>query len=83
MKSKGDAQERMTTKINNEEYLTAAEAAKFLGVSAATFTKFQTVYHLGYMTRPGMGRRKYFKKKDLEPLMQFQPGTVEHQHNGK
>lgn len=64
----------MPITVNGEEYLTAGEAAKYLGVSPATFLKFQEDYHLKWLTRPGMGNRKFFRKKDLEPLLQFRPG---------
>jgi len=67
----------MMVKINNEEYLTAAEAAKYLGVSPTTFNKFQKEYDLKYMTRRGLGNKKFFKKKDLEPLLEFKPGEDE------
>jgi hypothetical protein len=63
----------MSIEIKGEEYLTAGEAARFLSVSAATFTKFQKDYKLQSVSRPGMGQRKFFKKKDLEPLLQFRP----------
>jgi len=67
----------MMVKIGNEEYLTASEAAEFLGVSPTTFNKFQKEYHLKYMTRRGLGNKKFFKKKDLEPLLEFKPGEDE------
>lgn len=64
----------MTVEINGKTYLTAGEAADYLGVSAATFLKFQTEYNLKWLTRPGMGQRKFFAKDDLEPLKEFRPG---------
>ena len=64
----------MTVIINGEEYLTAGEAADFLGVSATTFSKFQEEYHLKHLKREGMGQRKFFRKKDLEPLTEYKPG---------
>lgn len=64
----------MMVKINNEEYLTAAEAARFLGVSPTTFVKLQKENHLRYMTRRGLGNKKFFKQKDLEPFLEFKPG---------
>lgn len=60
--------------IGGEDYLTATEAAEFLGVSPATFAKFQREYKLKWMTRPGLSQRKFFRKKDLEPLLEFRPG---------
>ena len=62
---------------NGEEYMTAGEAAAYLKVSAKTFSKFQEDYNLKWMYRPGTGNRKYFKKKDLEPILQFRPGGDE------
>lgn len=64
----------MSITINGEEYYTAGEAAEFLNVSAKTFIKFQEEYNLKWMTRPGMGNRKYFRKKDLEPIKEYRPG---------
>ena len=63
----------MVIEINGEPYLSTADAAKYVGVSAATFLKFQKEYKLPSMSRVGMGQRKFFKKKDLEPLLQFRP----------
>lgn len=67
-------QHTMTITIEGEDYLTAGEAAEFLGVSPTTFVKFQREYRLKWKTRPGEGQRKFFKKKDLEPLLEFRPG---------
>src|SRR5690348_12543131 len=50
----------MTITIEGKTYLTAKEAADYLGVSAATFLKFQEQYNLKWLTRPGMGQRKFF-----------------------
>ena len=61
--------------INNEEYLTAGEAADYLGVSAATFLKWQTLYKLQWIEIPGERPRKYFKKTDLDPIIQPRPGN--------
>jgi hypothetical protein len=61
--------------INGEEYLSAGESAQYLGVSSQTFTKFQKDFKLQSISRPGMGRTKFFKKKDLEPLKEFRPTT--------
>ncbi len=63
----------MSITINGEEYMTAGEAADFLGVSAKTFIKFQEEYKLQAMSRPGLGNRKYFKRKDLEPILEYRP----------
>lgn len=64
----------MTVTINGKTYLTAGEAADYLGVSAATFLKFQETYKLKWLTRPGMGQRKFFAEDDLKPLKEFKPG---------
>jgi len=69
----------MMLKIEGEEYLTAGESAQHLNVSAATFTKFQKLYKLQSLSRPGMGQRKFFKKSDLEPLLQFRPTNAKGQ----
>lgn len=61
----------MPITIKEEEYLTAGESARYLGVSSQTFTKFQEKYHLQSVSRPGQGQRKFFRKKDLEPLLQY------------
>jgi len=63
----------MIIQINGEDYLMTGDAAKFLGVSMATFRDFQLEYHLQSVSRPGMGQRKFFRKKDLEPLLEFRP----------
>ncbi len=62
----------MTLTIEGEEYLTAGESATFLGVSNAMFTKYQKRYKLKYVKRLGRGQRKFFKQKDLEPLLAYQ-----------
>jgi hypothetical protein len=67
----------MAVTVNGEEYLTAGESARFLKVSPATFLDFQKKYALKYLTQPGSGNRKFFKKKDLEPIREFRPGTPE------
>ncbi len=61
----------MPITIKEEEYLTAGESARYLSVSPATFTKFGKRYKLQSVSRPGMGQRKYFRKKDLDPLLEF------------
>ncbi len=63
----------MIIQINGEDYLMTGDAAKFLGVSMATFRDFQIEYKLQSVSRPGMGQRKFFRKKDLEPLLEFRP----------
>lgn len=60
--------------INGEEYLTAKAGARFLTVSSSSFAKYQKQYGWKWMTRPGMGQRRFFRKKDLEPLLEFRPG---------
>ncbi len=65
---KGD----MIIRIGEEDYLTAGESATFLGVSNAMFTKYQKRYKLKYIKRLGKGQRKFFKQKDLEPLLAYQ-----------
>lgn len=64
----------MSIEIEGEEYLTATEAAHFLKVAPATFAKFRKDHHSQWMTRPGLGQRKFFKKKDLEEFLKFRPG---------
>lgn len=59
--------------INGEEALTATESAEYLHVSGATFVKFQKQFKLKAYTRPGAGQRKFFLKKDLEPIKQYHP----------
>jgi len=68
----------MSVIIDGEEYLNAGDAARYLKVSAASFTKYAKQYKLPYMTRIGGGRSKLFKKKDLdEKLLKYQLNTPE------
>jgi hypothetical protein len=75
MEEKKGKEDMMPIHIEGEEYLSTGESARFLSVSAATFTKFQKVYELRSFSRPGMGQRKFFRRKDLEPLLIFKPTT--------
>lgn len=63
----------MPTTIHGEEYVIAREAASYLQVSAQTFLKFQKMYHLKAVMRPGLGNRKFFRKKDLDPIFEYRP----------
>jgi excisionase family DNA binding protein len=67
----------MSVTINEEEYLTAGESARYLKVSSQTFTNFIKKYKLQSMKRPGLGQRKFFRKKDLEQFLEFRPNTPE------
>ena len=68
----------MSIIIDDEEYLNAGEAARYLKVSGASFTKYAKQYKLPYMTRIGGGQSKYFRKKDLdEKLLKYKLNTPE------
>lgn len=63
----------MPIEIDGEDYLTAGEAADYLGVSPTTFVKFQREFRLKAYTRAGAGQRKFFRKRDLDPIKQYKP----------
>lgn len=64
----------MPTKINNEEYLTAQEAADLLGYSRQWFIEVVAPReHLRVYRWGAKKRGKLYKKAELEPLIGIRP----------
>ena len=57
----------MPITIDNEEYLTMNEAAKYLGISYTTYRDFREREGIKQVAILGKGRAKYTKKSDLTP----------------
>jgi excisionase family DNA binding protein len=61
----------MTLEVEGETYYTAAEAAKFLGISRDTFYRTVRAQLIPYQV--GVLKRTYYKQSDLEKLKGVRP----------
>lgn len=55
------------------EYLNAKESAEYLDISYNTFQNMEQQYNLSSFSIPGKGRRRFFKKSDLDKLREPRP----------
>jgi len=58
----------MPTIIRDIEYLTQQEAAKYFGNSGVTFKRLAEKHKLEYREFEGLGKKKFYKKTDLDKL---------------
>jgi len=61
--------------LNGEEYLTADEACALLGVKAATLYAYVSRGLLPSY-RQGIRRRRLYKRRDVERLLELRPSTM-------
>lgn len=53
-------------------YYTSTEAQKYLGIgSFVTFQGIVVSHQLEFVSKPGRGRTKYYKKSDLDKVPRF------------
>ena len=63
----------MPITINNEEYLSTAEACQYLGgITSQTLRMRAKVYGIEPVKR-GIGRQVYYSRRDLDKLLEFRP----------
>jgi excisionase family DNA binding protein len=62
--------------LEGEEYLTAAEACAMLGVKAATLYAYVS-RGLLCSYRQGIRRRRLYKRREVEKLLQIRPSAGE------
>jgi len=63
--------------VDHEEYFTLQEAQEFLGVSQQSITNYVKAGKLTRYTRELAKNQKFYKKSELQKLVEFHPEKEE------